>query len=53
MRHLISHLATGRQPADESVTTSKERNKLIKVITKGSTSAKMIMHANVLLAADE
>src|SRR5659263_665347 len=35
------------------ILTDKERNKLIKVITKGSASAKMIMHANVLLAADE
>ena len=35
------------------ILTENECNKLIKIITKGSASAKMIMHANVLIAADE
>ena len=35
------------------ILTDRERSKLVKVITKGSASAKMIMHANVLLAVDE
>ena len=35
------------------ILTDKERNKLTKIISKGSASAKSIMHAHVLLAADE
>lgn len=35
------------------ILTAKEQNKLIKIISKGTASAKSIMHANVLLAADE
>lgn len=33
--------------------TSSERTKLQNLISKGSSTARMIMHANVLLAADE
>jgi transposase len=33
--------------------SESERKMLLKVISKGSASAKYIMHANVLLAADE
>ena len=33
--------------------SDKERKTLLKMISKGSASAKSIMHANVLLAADE
>ena len=33
--------------------TTKERKTLLDIIKKGSASAKTIMHANVLLAADE
>lgn len=32
---------------------SEERNQLLNIISKGTASAKEIMHANVLLAADE
>jgi len=35
------------------ILTARERNKLIKIISKGTASAKSIMHANVLLTADE
>lgn len=35
------------------ILTVRERNKLIKIISKGTASAKSIMHANVLLTADE
>ncbi len=37
----------------EVILTAKERNKLIKIISQGTASAKSIMHANVLLTADE
>lgn len=33
--------------------TMSERKTLLKIISKGTASAKSIMHANVLLAADE
>lgn len=33
--------------------TVKEREQLISIISKGKASAKVIMHANILLAADE
>lgn len=33
--------------------TLDERNRLLNIISKGTASAKEIMHANVLLAADE
>jgi transposase len=33
--------------------TKKEKDVLLETISKGSTSAKEIMHANILLAADE
>lgn len=33
--------------------SDEERKALLKIISKGSASAKTIMHANVLLAADE
>jgi len=33
--------------------TTKERKALLDIVKKGSASAKTIMHANVLLAADE
>lgn len=33
--------------------TQEERNTLLNLVSKGSASAKSIMHANVLLAADE
>lgn len=33
--------------------TAKERKKLLDIVSKGSASAKTIMHANILLAADE
>ena len=33
--------------------SESERKTLLKIITKGTASAKSIMHANVLLAADE
>ena len=34
------------------ILTDRERSKLVKVITKGSASAMMIMHANVLLESE-
>ena len=33
--------------------TDEERKDLLKIVSQGSSSAKTIMHANVLLAADE
>ena len=33
--------------------TAKDRKKLLDIVSKGSASAKTIMHANILLAADE
>ena len=35
------------------ILTQQERSKLIKLVSKGAESAKKIMHANILLAADE
>jgi len=35
------------------ILSEKERKSLLNLVTKGSSTAKAIMHANVLLAADE
>ena len=35
------------------VLTEKERKELLKIISQGKSSAKIIMHANILMASDE